>query len=153
MVTEVRTEAAPDAGADAGVAAAATFVTELQGLSGPDLRRLAQSLQSDSLTDEVDWWRATIAVDKLLRHTRRSREAAHVASLASHAVQHAAIVAGIDLPDDDVTRVARAAADVARGLAAGRAARPIVGLLLEHWMVVGAGNASAPGRRSAVHNL
>jgi hypothetical protein len=35
-----------------------------------------------------------------------------------------------------VTRVARAAADVARGLAAGPAARPVVRLLLEHWAVL-----------------
>ena len=36
----------------------------------------------------------------------------------------------------DVTRVARAAADVSRGLVAGRPARPIVRILREHWSTV-----------------
>ena len=132
MSTNVR--AGIEAGAE--LETTATFIAALGRLRATDLRHLARSLASDSLTDEVDWWRATIAIDKVLRHTRQSREAAHIASLAAHAVQHAATVAGIDLPDDDVTRVARAAADVARGLAAGRGARPVVRLLLEHWTVV-----------------
>ena len=126
MVTKVRADPEP----------AATFLDTLQQLSATDLHRLAESLQSDSLTDEVDWWRATIAIDKVLRHTRRSREAARVASVAARAVQQVASAGGIPLPNDDVTRVARAAADVARGLAAGPAARPLVQLLLEHWAVV-----------------
>jgi hypothetical protein len=95
-------------------------------------------LETDLLTDEVDWWRATIAIDKVLRHSGQRRHAAHAAGDAAHAVQTAARRAGIALPDDDVTRVARAAADVARGLAAGPAARPVVRLLLEHWVVIDA---------------
>jgi hypothetical protein len=116
---------------------APAFLHALAALEAADLHRLARSLQSDLLTDEVDWWRATIAIDKVLRHSRHSRHAAHAATLASHAVQDVATRAGIPLPDDDVTRVARAAADVARGLAAGPAARPVVRLLLEHWSVLG----------------
>ncbi len=101
-----------------------------------DLRLVAGSLASDTLTDEVDWWRATIAIDKVLRNHRCARHAARAALGATRAVQSAATDAGIALPDDDVTRVARAAADVARGLAAGPVARPIVRLLLEHWTPV-----------------
>jgi len=112
---------------------ASCFVRSLRGLSGPELHQIAQSLGSDLLTDEVDWWRATIAIDKVLRHACRTRIAAGAATDAAHAVQDAATRAGIPLPDDEVTLVARAAADVARGLAAGPGARPVVALLLEHW--------------------
>ena len=115
---------------------APAFLCALQALDRSDLGRLAGSLESDLVTDEVDWWRATIAIDKVLRHSHRTRQAAHAASLASRAVKDAATHAGISLPDDDVTRVARAAADIARGLAAGPAARPVVRLLLEHWSVL-----------------
>ena len=40
------------------------------------------------------------------------------------------------LPDDAVTRVARAAAEIARGLTAGASTQPIVRLLLEPWAPV-----------------
>jgi hypothetical protein len=109
------------------------FLNTLRSLDGDDLRRIAGSLEGELLTDEVDWWRATIAIDKVLRHTRRTRQAARAAGEAVRAVRDAAIRAGIAIPDSDVTRVARAAADVARGLAAGPPARPIVRLLMEHW--------------------
>ncbi|HWW44064.1 MAG TPA: hypothetical protein VN180_03260 [Acidimicrobiia bacterium] len=109
------------------------FNAALRAMSADDLQRVAASLDSEQICDEVDWWRATIAIDKLLRRTRGSRRAAQAATDAAKAVQEAAGRAGIPLPDSDVTRVARAAADVARGLAAGSPARPVVGLLLEHW--------------------
>jgi len=126
-------------GARADVDEAARFVKLLHDLGEADLRNLSGSLCSDAVTDEVDWWRATIAIDKVLRHVRQTRQAAHAAAEAVHAVQDAATRAGIALPDDDVTRVARAAADIARGLVAGTPARPVVRLLLEHWSVVDAG--------------
>ena len=109
------------------------FLGELEQLSASDLRRIAESLESEALTDEVDWWRATIAIDKVLRHTRCTRQAGRAASNAVHAVGDAAQRAGLDASEPIVTRVARAAADVARGLAAGPPARPVVRLLLEHW--------------------
>lgn len=118
---------------------ATQFVASLRRMSEDDLRALAVSLSSEALTDEVDWWRATIAIDKLLRYVRHTRQAAYAAAEAVHAVQEAAVDAGVVLPDDDVTRVARAAADIARGLVAGTPARPVVRLLLEHWTVVDAG--------------
>jgi len=79
------------------------FTAALEELTAADVRRIARSLDSESLTDEVDWWRATIAIDRAIRHGRCARHAA------------------------------RAAAEVARGLAAGPAAQPIVRLLLEPW--------------------
>jgi hypothetical protein len=118
---------------------AARFTTALSSLTGAELHAVARSLESDTLTDEVDWWRATIAIDRVLRHVHHTRQAAHAAADAAHAVQDAARRSGIALPDDDVTRVARAAADVARGLVAGIPARPVVRLLLEHWTPVYAG--------------
>ena len=114
-------------------ATVARFVDGLRDLSADDICRIVDSLDSEALTDEVDWWRATIAIDKVLRHARCSRQAARAANDATRAVQEAAEREGISLPDPGVTRVARAAADVARGLAAGPPARPIVRLLLEHW--------------------
>ncbi|HEY8218313.1 MAG TPA: hypothetical protein VIH82_14340 [Acidimicrobiia bacterium] len=115
------------------------FLAVLHRLEPDDLTRVAARLESEVLCDEVDWWRATIAIDKVVRHTRRGRQAAHAASLAAGAVQDVARRAGIALPDTEVTRVARAAADVARGLAAGPAARPVTEILLEHWEPVTAG--------------
>jgi hypothetical protein len=117
----------------------ARFVDGLRELAVDDIRRIVDSLDSEALTDEVDWWRATIAIDKVLRHSRCSRQAARAANDATRAVQEAAEREGISLPDPGVTRVARAAADVARGLAAGPPARPIVRLLLEHWEPARAG--------------
>jgi len=115
------------------------FVDGLRSMTAGDIRRIVDSLDSEVLTDEVDWWRAMIAIDKVLRHSRCSRHAARAANDATRAVQEAAVREGITLPDGGVTRVARAAADVARGLAAGPAAGPIVRLLLEHWQPARAG--------------
>jgi hypothetical protein len=112
---------------------AGEFIDGLRAMTGDDLLRVAASLDSDAICDEVDWWRATIAIDKVLRHHHCTRRAARAATDAAHAVQDAADRAGIPLPDAQVTRVARAAAEVARGLSAGASARPIVGLLLEYW--------------------
>ena len=109
------------------------FTASLKAMSAEELRRVAASLDAEQICDEVDWWRATIAIDKVLRRTRCTRRAARAAADAAHAVQDAADRAGIHLPDAEVTRVARAAAEVARGLAAGSPARTVTGMLLEHW--------------------
>jgi len=121
------------------------FCLAVRDLSGADLEKVALALDSDALCDEVDWWRATIAIDRVVRHGRRIRQAARAAQDAQRAVEDAAIRAGIGLPDRDVTRVARAAADVARGLAAGPPARPVVRLLLEYWAPIFTPGAFAPG--------
>ena len=109
------------------------FTASLKAMSAAELRHVAASLDAEQICDEVDWWRATIAIDKVLRRTRCARRAARAAADAARSVQDAADRAGIRLPDADVTRVARAAADVARGLAAGSPARTVTGMLLEHW--------------------
>lgn len=112
------------------------FVAALDRLTVDDIRLVAKSLDSESLADEVDWWRATIAIDRAVRHARVTRHAARAASLAAEHVQVRAEQGGVALPDDDVTRVARAASEIARGLTAGPATQPIVLLLLEPWSVV-----------------
>lgn len=112
------------------------FLASLSRLSGPDVEKVANALDSEALLDEVDWWRATIAIDKVVRRARCSREAGRWASEAARVVEVAAGRSRTGLPEHDVRRVARAAADVARGLAAGPAARPVVGLLLECWAPV-----------------
>lgn len=109
------------------------FAGMLRTMTAADLHRVACVLDAEQICDEVDWWRATIAIDKVLRRTRCTRRGARAAADAARAVQAAAEEAGIALPDAEVTRVARAAADIARGLAAGAPARPVVGMLLEHW--------------------
>lgn len=112
------------------------FLGSLSRLSGPDVEKVASALDSEALADEVDWWRATIAIDKVARRARRSREAGRWAREAARVVEVAAARSRAGLDEDEVRRVARAAADVARGLAAGPAARPVVGLLLECWAPV-----------------
>ena len=113
------------------------FVAALGRLSGDDVHLVAKSLDLESLTDEVDWWRATIAIDRAIRHGRCSRDAARAATRAAHLVQHVAAREGFTLPDGEVTRVARAAAEVARALVAGPATQPIAHMLLEHWAPIG----------------
>ena len=109
------------------------FAKALDNLNADDLHRVAVALDAESLADEVDWWRATIAIDRAIRHARCTRHAARAAAQAVDLVQASAVRAGYQLPDDEITRVARAAAEVARGLAAGPGTQPIVRLLLEPW--------------------
>jgi hypothetical protein len=109
------------------------FVEALGRLTPDDVRAIARSLESDTAGDEVDAWRATIAIDRALRHTHRTREAAHAAWDAAQAVQRTAAAQGMELPDPDVTRVARAAAEIARGLVAADGVESEVSRLLVHW--------------------
>ena len=114
------------------------FLAAVETMTASDIKAVAVSVGSDSVTDEVDWWRATIAIDRAIRHGRCSRGAAHAATRAARLVQHVAEREGYELPDADVTRVARAAAEVARAMIAGPSAEPIANLLLEHWAPLGA---------------
>jgi hypothetical protein len=109
------------------------FVSAVERMSAGDIRGVAASLDAESVADEVDWWRATIAIDRALRFARCSRQAASAASEANAAVERAAARGDLDPDDPVVGRVARAAADVARGIVAGPSAAPIVRLLLAHW--------------------
>jgi len=119
-----------------GVMDLTQFDDALRRLSVDDIHRVARSLDSDTVGDEVDAWHATIAIDRALRHSHRTRHAARAAWDAAQIVQRVAEVDGTQLPDIDVTRVARAAAEVARGIVAGDDVASEVHQLLQHWFPV-----------------
>lgn len=96
-----------------------SFVVTLRRLDAESIAAAAADLDEHaaSVAGEVSWWRATVDIDRQLRATHSGRAGAQAAHQAAAAVLAAASRAGIDLPDPRVTAVARAAADVARGLA------------------------------------
>jgi hypothetical protein len=112
------------------------FHAALKQLTTDDIHQVARSLASDTAGDEVDAWHATIAIDRALRHSHRSRHAARAAWDAAQIVQRAAEENGMELPNIDVTHVARAAAEIARGMTAGDECALEVRQLLQHWFPV-----------------
>src|ERR1700716_2207358 len=98
-----------------------TLLRILEGLSLEDLRASAAAIHDRLATDsgEIDWWKATIGIDRALRRTGRSRYTAVAAHAASSAIWVAARRQGAKRTDPDVAFLARAAADVGRGLVAG----------------------------------
>jgi len=62
------------------------FLAALAELSTDDLDRVARALDAETIADEVDWWRATIAIDRAIRHARRTRQAARAATRATELV-------------------------------------------------------------------
>jgi hypothetical protein len=113
----------------------AEFTRALEQLTADDFHRIAVMLgaHSDSAADEVEAWRVTMTIDRVLRRTHQTRVAAHAASTVTHTVLKVAAVRGIPLPDGDVTHVARAAAEIARGLVAGEELDAEVRTLLVGW--------------------
>jgi hypothetical protein len=115
-----------------------TFTDTLRRLSAEQIRRCAAGLRSDDepLPDQVARWRAELAIDCLV-HRRCTRAAAQQPSGAAQAairvVTDAARQQGIALPDGDVTRVARTAGQIARGLALGGLGADLVRPLLTHF--------------------
>jgi hypothetical protein len=82
---------------------------------------------------EVSWWKAHLWIHDVLKTQGSLRQAASAAHHASDAVLRAVGAAGMALPSEMVTRVAREAQEVARGLVAGTPAAPAVAYLLESW--------------------
>jgi len=112
------------------------FSRALESLTAEDIHRIAATLtsnHSENAADEVEAWRVTLTIDRVLRRTHRTRLAARAASSITHTVLKIAAARGIRLPDEEVTHVARAAAEVARGLIAGDDVRAEVGALLVDW--------------------
>jgi hypothetical protein len=112
------------------------FSRALESLTAEDVHRIAATLtnnHTENAADEVEAWRVTLTIDRVLRRTHRTRLAARAASSITHTVLQIAAAQGIRLPDEDVTHVARAAAEVARGLIAGDDVRAEVGTLLVDW--------------------
>jgi len=127
---------------DAIFVEASELIVRLYHLTAPELAALADALRHghDTADGEVAWWRTTISVTAALRHQHRSREAGLFAHRASAAVVEAATRAGVaDVARDDVTLVARAAAEVARALVAADgtdASRLTLGPVLAPWQPV-----------------
>jgi len=97
-----------------------TFGHTLEALSLAEIRAVAARLtQQDCIADEIDRTRAVMRVDRLIRRDRRRNQAGLAAVTAIALVQDAARRDEAALPDPDVTRVARAAALVARALVCG----------------------------------
>ena len=112
------------------------FSRALESLTAEDVHRIAATLtnnHTENAADEVEAWRVTLTIDRVLRRTHRTRLAARAASSITHTVLQIAAAQGIRLPDEEVTHVARAAAEVARGLVAGDDVRAEVGTLLVDW--------------------
>jgi hypothetical protein len=94
------------------------FGRALSALTLDEIRDIASDLAaaSASTADEVAATRSVMIIEQTLRRTHRLPNAAAAALVAATTVQDVAVRAQIALPDDDVTRVARAAAQLARGL-------------------------------------
>jgi hypothetical protein len=97
------------------------FGEALAGLSFDDVRSIAFDLHAAcaSAADEVAHTRAMLMIEQTLRRTHRLHDAASAALAAATKIQDVAEHAHVALPDDDVTRVARAAALLARGMVVG----------------------------------
>ena len=116
----------------------ARFTEELRRLSVEDIRSCAAGLgaQEASVADEVVQWQAELTIERLL-HSRGTRAETQRANAAAHRAARLVVEVarrrGIELPDSDVTRVARAAARVARGLALDALPGPFMELVLARW--------------------
>jgi hypothetical protein len=111
------------------------FTDTLAHMTADEIHVVAAALALRHATPagDVDWWEATIAIERTLKVTHRTRAASMAALAASRAVQHAALANGVALPDDEVTAVARAAGEVARGLAAASDDDRALQVLLSSW--------------------
>jgi len=120
-VTLATSTSLPDADAEIDVVDVVAFGNALAGLSVEEIRSIASDLADACISpaDEVAATRATLVIEQTLRRTHRLHNAAAAALVAATSVQDVAHRANVNLPDDDVTRVARAAAQLARGLVAG----------------------------------
>ena len=116
----------------------AEFTQALEHLTADDVHRIAALLDAhaESAADEVEAWRVTLTIDRVLRRTHQTRVAARAASTVTHTVLTVAARQGISLPDAEVTHVARAAAEIARGLVAGDEVTGEVRALLVDWSPV-----------------
>jgi hypothetical protein len=97
------------------------FGQALTELTLDDIRSIAHDLHDarSSIADEVANTRAMLIVEQTLRRTHRLHDAATAALAAAMKVQDVALRADVDMPDDAVTYVARAAAQIARGMVVG----------------------------------
>ena len=111
------------------------FARALRELTAADIRVIAADLRAliGSPADEVAGTRAMLDIEQALHRLHRSQQAGLASFAVAQAVLAAAERSGVTLPDDDVTRVARSAATVSRGLIAGLVVEDAVQFLLGGW--------------------
>jgi Sigma-70 region 2 len=111
-----------------GVVELGTFVDALQRLTAGELRDLAFDLDHavDCAADEFALFKALADVDRAARRVQLVIQAGLAAHVSVGAVLFAARAAGFDLPNSDITRVARGASHVARALVASDTAEDLV---------------------------
>ncbi len=97
------------------------FGQGLTQLTIDDVRSIAHDLHAalSSPADAVANTRAVLIIEQTLRRSHRLHDGAAAALAAATKVQSIAMQADVDLPNDDVTCVARAAAQLARGMVVG----------------------------------
>jgi hypothetical protein len=98
-----------------------SFARALTELTVDEIRSIAHDLTeaNTSTADEIAATRSVLIIEQTLRRTHRLHNAAAAALASATAVQDVAHAGRVKLPDADVTRVARAAAQLARGMVAG----------------------------------
>jgi hypothetical protein len=111
------------------------FARALRELTADDIRVIAGDLRAQigSPADEVAGTRAVLNIEQSLHRSHRSQQAGLASFAVAQAVLGAAERSGMTLPDDDVTRVARSAATLSRGLIAGWRVEDSVQFLLGGW--------------------
>ncbi len=115
------------------------LVQRLRRLDGEEILSLAATLRhhTDTPEGEVAWWRASMSVGAALKAHHCTRHAAMAAHRAAEAVVSAAQRAGMDETHrDEVTLVARAAADAARALVLERDIPQECDAVLAPWLPV-----------------
>ncbi|MCU1466054.1 MAG: hypothetical protein JWM72_1982 [Actinomycetia bacterium] len=97
------------------------FGQALTELTVVDIRAIASDLHEVcvSTADEIANTRSMLMIEQTLRRKHRLHDAALAALSTATKVQEVALHAEVELPDKDVTRVARAAAQLARGMVVG----------------------------------
>jgi hypothetical protein len=107
------------------------FSRTLRGLTADDIRVISCDLADlvSSPSEAVAATKAALAIDHAVQRAHRQPQAGLAAYSVSQCVLAAAERAGFVLPNDDVTRVARNAAAVARGCVAGPPASGAVAFL------------------------
>ena len=94
------------------------FERALSELTFDEVSAIAADVRAacTSTADEIAHTRAALMIEQSLRRAHRLHDGATVALECATNVQSVAQRAGVTLPDDDVTLVARAAAQLGRGL-------------------------------------
>ena len=97
------------------------LIRSLAALDVESIRAAATAARAHDgdLAEELEWWRETVAVERELRRSHRSRDATIAARRAVQALELAATRAGLPASDPDVRVLAEAVRSVARATVIG----------------------------------